>query len=453
MATNKTPLFLRIAARLVVLALALGGAQPGFTAPAGAQTVSSIDRDRGHVMLMQIRDDIRKNYYDGAFHGMDLEARFKAADEKIKTADTLGQIFGIIAQVLSELNDSHTFFSPPPRASRTDYGWQMEMIGEDCYVVAVKPGSDAEAKGLKVGDQVLTVAGFRVDRDTLGKLRYLYYTLRPQPGMRVVVKSPEGQQRQLDVMAKVTQTKRRLDLTGSDGGMDIMDLIREIEGEDRLNAHRYYELGDDLLVWKMPGFDLSDQGVDDMMNKARKHKALILDLRGNPGGRVAMLLRLLGCLFDHDVKVGDAKRRKDSKPMIAKTRGGDRVFKGDLVVLVDSLSASAAELLPRVVQLEKRGKVIGDRTAGAVMESIHYQHQTGADTVVFYGASVTEADIIMPDGVSLEHTGVTPDEALLPTAAELAAKRDPVLARAATMVGAKLSPEKAGAMFPIEWRK
>ena len=41
----------------------------------------------------------------------------------------------------------------------------------------------------------------------------------------------------------------------------------------------------------------------------------------------------------------------------------------------------------------------------------------------------------------------------LPTAADLAAKRDPVLARAAAMVGFELPPDKAGAMFPVEWRK
>jgi hypothetical protein len=42
---------------------------------------------------------------------------------------------------------------------------------------------------------------------------------------------------------------------------------------------------------------------------------------------------------------------------------------------------------------------------------------------------------------------------LLPTAADLAAKRDPVLSRAAAMGAAQLPADKAGAMFPIEWRR
>ena len=70
-----------------------------------------------------------------------------------------------------------------------------------------------------------------------------------------------------------------------------------------------------------------------------------------------------------------------------------------------------------------------------------------------YGASVTDADMIMADGKSLERVGVTPDELLLPTAADLAANRDPVLARAAETLGLKLPADKAGSFFPIEWKK
>ena len=59
----------------------------------------------------------------------------------------------------------------------------------------------------------------------------------------------------------------------------------------------------------------------------------------------------------------------------------------------------------------------------------------------------------MTDGKTLEHLGVTPDEVKLPTAADLAAKRDPVLAYAISLLGGNVSSEKAGALFPIEWRK
>ena len=150
------------------------------------------------------------------------------------------------------------------------------------------------------------------------------------------------------------------------------------------------------------------------------------------GGYVSALQRVAGYFFDHDVKIADRKGRKEMKPQVAKTRG-DRVFKGDLVVLIDSRSASAAEIFARLIQIEKRGTVLGDQSAGKVMESRFFPHKSGIDVVAFWGLSITDADVIMTDGKSLEKTGVTADELSLPTANDLAAKRDPTLARLAAL--------------------
>ena len=433
---------------LLTLILCAGAMVPGFaqTAPTG------YERDRGRAMLNIIKNDLKKYYYDPTFHGMDLDARFKEAEEKMKTAASQGQILGIIAQILVELDDSHTYFVPPARSFTTEYGWQMQMIANKCYVIAVKPGSDAEVKGLKEGDEIISVDGIGPIRENLWKINYTYQALRPRSGVRLVVIKPDGKEQQVDVMAKVTEGKRVLDLTGSDSGSDIFDLIRQSENQERLDRHRYYELGEELFIWKMPAFDLSEPKVDELLSKAKKRKSLILDLRGNGGGYETTLLRMISNLFDHDIKLGEVKRRKETKPLVAKTRG-DGTFPGKLIVLIDSKSGSAAELFARTVQLEKRGVVIGDVSAGAVMRSKQYDHNLGTDTVIFFGASITDADVVMTDGKSLERVGVIPDEVKVPTASDLAAKRDPVLAYAAILAGVNISPEKAGALFPIEWKK
>ncbi len=414
------------------------------------QTAKDLERDRnrGVVMLSLMKDYLKEFYYDPKYHGMDIDARFKTADQRVREAANISQILGIVAQVLVELNDSHTFFIPPSRPVDVDYGWKMQMIGNTCFITEVDEGSDAGAQGLKPGDEIVSLDGFRPTRENIWKMDYNYNVLRPQPGKRVVILTPQGQQRELALKAKVEARPKQINR------QEWFDQAFK-DQEDEKKLPRYFELSEAAIIWKLRHFDLTESKIGDMMKRARQHKALILDLRGNSGGEEAALQKLTGYFFDHDIVIGEMKRRKESKPLKAKSRG-DNVFKGQLVVLVDSKSASAAELFARVVQLEKRATVVGDRSAGAVMRSIFRPGALGdmsSGNMVFYGASITDADLIMSDGKSLEHAGITPDELVLPNAADLAAKRDPVLARAAGLVGAHLTPEKAGTFFPLEKEK
>jgi carboxyl-terminal processing protease len=413
------------------------------------QTLSRNDRDSAQDMLRVVGNDVRKHYYDPTFHGINWDANLQQAQAKIGKADSNGRAFSEIAAALDILNDSHTFFLPPQRAMRHEYGWLRQMIGDHCFVTRVRPGSDADAKGVKPGDEVLSINGFAPSRDNFWKMDYVYNVLRPQPGLRIELKDPAGAQRQADVMAKITETKRVMDLTGESG--DVWDIVREGETSGHLMDARSVTFGDDLLIVKFPIFFFTPSVIDDLLGRMRKHKAVVLDLRGNPGGSVEVLKQFLGGVFENEIKIGDRVGRDVHKPMV--TKKPHDPFTGKLVVLVDSRSASAAELFARVVQLEKRGVVMGDHSSGSVMEAKRYPNHLGTETMVFYGASITDADIIMSDGKSLEHTGVSPDEVALPTAADMAANRDPVLAQAAQSLGVKITPEKAGTLFPYEWTK
>jgi len=422
-------------------------AQQNQSAP--QQKISKEDRERARAMFSNIAADVRKHYYDPKFHGLDWSTTVSATQQAIDNATSFNRALSEIAAGLDKLNDSHVFFLPPERPYTHEFGWQLEMIGDHCFVTQVRPQSDVETKGIKRGDEVLALNGFQPTRDNLHKMMYVFDTLRPQPALRVTARSPEGQSREVQVAAAMRERKKVVNLTTS-SNTDIWDVIRESETEEHLGRARTVELGGDVMVLKFPGFFFNQGQINEMMNKARKHRYLVIDLRGNPGGNVESLKTLLGENLDHDVKIGDRVTRDGSKPMEVKSRGHN-AFSGRLVVLVDSKSASAAELFSRVMQLEKRAIVLGDKTAGAVMEAKPYTYKLGLDTVIFYGASITDADIIMTDGKSLEHNGVTPDELILPTAADLAAGRDPVMARAVELCGGQVTPEAAGSFFPHEW--
>jgi C-terminal processing protease CtpA/Prc len=417
----------------------------GRTMLAQDEPLSREDRSKAKEMLWTVHDDIKENYFDKKYKGLDLDARFKLAEKKIETAPTMNQALADIAGAVGALEDSHTFFLPPPRPYKHSYGLVMQPVGDtDCFVTAVRPGSDAEKKGLRPGDQLLSVNGYTAIRQDMWKIEYVFNVLRPQPGLRLVVQSPGGVPRQVDAMASMRATERLRDL------LDYRSFALEESEHKRSHHTRSVEYGKDAIIWKLPDFVFDTDEANKMLDLIRSHDALVLDLRGNPGGSVDFLARLLGGMFDHEVKIADRVRRNGIKAQSTKSRG-DKTFRGKLVVLVDSQSASASEIFARVVQLEKRGAVVGDLSSGSVMESMVYPHATGAMVITFFSSAITDANLIMGDGKSLERVGVMPDTRILPMPGDLAAGRDPALAYAAGLVGLKLTPEQAGKLFPVEW--
>jgi C-terminal processing protease CtpA/Prc len=431
--------------------------QPTATQPSGTQQPPRIQQKpppvidlalRGnlHYMLRFAHDDLQKYYYDTHYHGVDIDALYKQIDPKIDHAVTLSQGFGLVESYLLSLDDSHTAFIPPQRTLRDSSGFDISMVGDKCLVTRVRPKTDAAAK-LHPGDQVLAYNNLAVERQTFGMMQR-YYALNTMPGVILMLRSPDGKVRTEQVKYRLIKGKSLFDYT-SDLHEEYCQQLRRDEIDEEFSRGRLIEAGD-LAVWQMPTFEISDTAAaNDFRRFAGQRKALVLDLRGNPGGNIDTLKTMVGYLFDHDVTIATLKARKVEKPMIAKSVHGH--FQGKVFILVDSESGSAAELLARVVQLEHRGIVIGDKTNGSVMEAKYYPEAIGADVEVGYGFEITYADLIMADGKSLEKVGVQPDVLMLPTANDLASGADPVLAYAMTEAGVKMDPETAGKLFPYHW--
>lgn len=307
-------------------------------------------------MLRDASTDVKEHYYDLHFHGVDWDARVAKAQDEIAKASSLNMAMSHVAAALDSLNDSHTFFLPPMRPYRHDYGFLLQMIGDRCFVIRVRPRSDAEAKGVKPGDELLAINGFGLSRNSLWKVEYVFNSLRPQPGLRLILKDLSGAERQVDVLAQIEQIVGG----GRYGTEDAGDLARQDEDARHRRRARGIAVDHGIGVLKLPVFEFSASNVADMMEEMRAYKSLVLDLRGNPGGAVDTLKAFVSSLFRKEVK-------------------------------------------------------------------------------------------IMIDGKSLEHAGVVPDEIVLPTAADLAEGRDPVLANAIETLGGRISPQNAGNLFPFEW--
>lgn len=392
------------------------------------------------MMLRPVWETIRENYYDPNFGGVDIGALEKGAERQLAGAKSLAEALSIIAQSVENFGDSHTSFMSPPRPFEVEYGWALDIAGRNVVVGAVEPGSDAEKKGVRPGEQVLRVNGMPATRDTLNMIRYSLNALNPQPGIRAQLQWHDGSQREVEFAAKVTARPQRLEFYN---GRDRQLVELESEKHARKRRSVWQELGPGVLWWKLAGFS-EIQHLEKGLRQAAGYEHVILDLRGNPGGLSSVMLEAIGAFFPKKTTIGTIRLRHKTEPLEASSRHS---LRGKLYVLIDGGSASASEVLARTIQLTERGLILGDRSAGKVNRGLAHNLDVGPDdNLILFGVSVTNAAILMTDGQPLEKIGVTPEVWLVPSPLDLAEGNDPVLAAAAKLAGITLSKQDAGAI-------
>lgn len=288
------------------------------------------NRSRGLNMLKGVKGVLEEYYYDKNFRGIDIDQKFKEGAEKIKKLETNSEIFRVIASIVLEFNDSHTRFFPPNRSNRVEYGFALQMIGDRCVVVNVKKGSDAEVKGLKIGDQITKIGQYEVSRDNLWVLNYYIYSLDPLPVLPITIGGADRTEQKLGIVPTFRSIEER---------KKEADKNRK---EKRENPYKCSQISAEVVACKLRTFSVEKKFIQTMMREAAKGSKLILDLRGNRGGYVKMEEFLTGHFFDHDVKIASMVWRRKTEERIAKPVK-DNHFSGELIVLIDSDSASASE--------------------------------------------------------------------------------------------------------------
>jgi len=171
-------------------------------------------------------------------------------------------------------------------------------------------------------------------------------------------------------------------------------------------------------IWLVPLMQKIEAGLKDLRSKGMT--GLVIDLRGNPGGVGFMVVPLARQLLSEDVNLGIMHMREGQQEF--NVTGSPDAFKGEVIVLIDELSASTSEIFAQSMQDIGRIKVYGaTRSPGLALPSLIEELPGGA--MLQY----VVADYKSPKGTSVEGNGVKPDTVVPETAADFAAGKDPVL--------------------------
>lgn len=135
-------------------------------------------------------------------------------------------------------------------------------------------------------------------------------------------------------------------------------------------------------------------------------RGVVLDLRGNPGGVVSEVPAMAALFLPRESVVYYEVRRSGAQPVVVSA--DEDPFTGQLVVLIDGHTASAAEVISAAVQDHGRGVLIGQSSAGKAHMQIAYPLANGWTVVL------TNAAWESPSRRSLEGKGVQPDILIAP---------------------------------------
>jgi carboxyl-terminal processing protease len=382
----------------------------------------SVQRGEMEDVLKIVSADVQNNFYDPHLKGLDWPALTEETRQRINSSSNQGQMILAIFSLLSKLGDSHTYFVPPRLTQQADFGFKARSYGDDIRVYEVTDKGPAAKSGLGVGDKIVSLNGIPVDRSNVAEVLRLLETVVPVTALDVEIISSGGQPRKIHVPAHMIITQE----------LQYIDSVWRVADQQRardVHLHfSYKDYGEGVDYVSIPSFAGRPDATYSAVKPAEHARALVLDLRGNNGGWADTLLAFLGFFSAQPRLLARKVLRSQSEDLTIKPHFSG--FDGPIVVLVDSDSASAAELAARHLQLNYKALVIGDRTSGKVNDGHVIPGKIGAGFVMSFAVVVTEAELVMPDGEELEGHGVVPDSHCIPTPEDLQRRRDPCLDQA-----------------------
>jgi carboxyl-terminal processing protease len=382
------------------------------------------ERRRAEQILNLVSKDVQNNFYDNALNGLDWPALTEQARQRIRSAEDLGQMHGAISALLYQLHDSHTVFIPPKRKIKAVYGFKAKPFANNIFVYELDKDGPAAKAGLQLGDQIVGVNNLNAARENyFDMMRYLT-VLDPRAELGVEV-SQNGSIRVVKVPATAIPQPPQYFFSFIETG-------RDSDEQERFYDFKNYH--DGIQYLRLRTFSMPSTEIVGMMRPLKDARAVILDLRGNGGGRSSTTVDLMGQFVREPFEMATSVSRKKSEPVRVKPLSPH--ITSPLYILIDSASASASEMFARSMQIHKRAVVIGDRSSGRVNSARFFWQPIGSWEGVEFGTEIAVSRVVMENGEELEGHGVTPDEFCIPSPADLRTEKDPCLDRALAMARA-----------------
>ena len=339
--------------------------------------------------ISDIMDVIQDSYVENANAHKNKEEKNKktpqAAQKSTKvTKKSLMQ--GALKGMLESLDDPHSvyFTSEELRSFQEDIKGKyvgvgmviQKKVGEPLTVVSPIEDGPAYKAGIKPKDQIVEIDGestYNLTSEEASK------RLKGKANTSVKVKV----YREANKLTKVFELKR-----------ETIELkyVKSKMLEGGIGYLRLTQFGDNVY----PDMKKALEGL-----QAKGMKALILDLRSNPGGELGQSIKIAS-MFIEKGKIVSTRQKKGEETVYS--REGKYFGNFPMVVLINGGSASASEIVSGTLKDYKRATLIGEKTFGKGSVQTLLPLPDGD------GIKITIAKYYTPNGISIDGTGIEPDK-------------------------------------------
>ena len=463
--TNKTLSVAFLVSLLLALLSPAYGQQQPVTAPPPVN-VAEVQSDLSKLQeaFQIVWQTVNDLFYDPRFGGVDWAGVLLRYQPQVEKVSSDKEFHLLLQQMLNELHQSH--FMVVPRESipkirvaqdgahdandvndegaddteeesldRLNYkltdrlltgiGIDLRVLAGSAVVTRVEAGSSAERAGLRPGFVIKKVGGRSLDSVIAEIERHPLWgaIIRPELPVFLVAGFINGEETSpvrvgyLDArnrLRTISIKRERLKGEMSAAVGNLPSMYTEFETRRLAGGLGYIRFNAFVpsLMGKLCG----------ALRTMKNAPGLILDLRGNQGGLLGMINGLTGLLETNPTRMGTMQTRTGRIPLFVFPQTAP--YPGQVVILIDGSTQSAAEMFASGLQEAGRAILVGEKSAGNTLPSAIKKLPTGA--LFQYGFANYETQT----GRKLEGEGVTPDLTVTLSRKSLLRGGDPQLSAA-----------------------